>query len=126
METKKYAIVENGVVLNIVVATPEYAEEQGWVEAIDPTEDASGTEIGGLYEDGQFLPKPRDIEAEWAQVRTQRDALLEESDVYVLPDRWAAMTPEQQTAWSTYRQELRDIPETYSDPAEVIWPIKPE
>lgn len=28
----KYAIIENGVISNIVVATPEYAAEQGWIE----------------------------------------------------------------------------------------------
>jgi hypothetical protein len=116
----RYAIIEDNKVINIAVAEPDFAQEQGWIEA------TSETEIGGLYEDGQFLPKPRDIEAEWVQVRAQRDQLLSQSDVYVLPDRWASMTSEQQTAWSEYRQELRNIPETYEDPAEVIWPIKPE
>ena len=126
METKKYAIIENGIVANIVVATPEFAQEQGWVEAIDPTVDAPGAQIGGLYENGKFLPKPRDIEAEWREVRSRRDAELLNSDINVLPDRWASMTPEQQTAWSDYRQELRDIPQVFDDPAEVIWPTKPE
>lgn len=116
----RYAIIEDNKVINIALAEPDFAQEQGWIEA------TSETEIGGLYENGQFLPKPRNIEAEWNQIRVRRDKLLSESDVYVLSDRWELMTSEQQTVWSAYRQELRDIPQTYEDPAEVIWPIKPE
>lgn len=115
-----YAIIENNKVINVAVADPEFASEQGWV-LLEP-----GYGIGCQYIDGQFLPPPRDIEAEWEAVRTRRDQLLTESDVYVLPDRWVALTPEQQTAWSEYRQALRDIPQTYTDPADVIWPTKPQ
>ena len=28
--------------------------------------------------------------------------------------------------WKTYRQQLRDITETYSNPSDVVWPTKPE
>ena len=59
------------------------------------------------------------------QVRKQRDKLLQESDLRVLPDRWFSMTAEQQTAWSTYRQELRDITLQSGFPENVIWPEKP-
>lgn len=127
METKKYAIIENGIVENIVVATPEYAAEQGWIEAVYPTEDTPGTQIGGLYENGKFLPKPRNIDAEWAAVRAQRDALLLETDALVsTPDRWALLTPEKQQEWLDYRQALRDLPTTAEDPIDVIYPTKPE
>jgi hypothetical protein len=30
------------------------------------------------------------------------------------------------TAWATYRQELRDLPTTYTNPEDVDWPTKPE
>ena len=115
-----YAIIENNKVVNIAVAEPEYAAEQGLV-LLEP-----GFGIGSLYVNGGFLPKPRDIEAEWEVVRTQRDQLLTKSDIYVLPDRWNAMTLEEQTAWSEYRQALRDIPQVYDDPADVVWPTKPQ
>lgn len=39
----RYAIIENGTVVNIVVAEPEYAAEMGWIAA---TEQAC---IGGTY-----------------------------------------------------------------------------
>jgi len=28
--------------------------------------------------------------------------------------------------WKVYRQALRDIPQTYSDPATVVWPAHPD
>lgn len=64
-------------------------------------------------------------EQHWQDVRRKRGDLLRESDIEVLPDRWAAMTPEQQQAWATYRQALRDLPDTCEDPAAPVWPVKP-
>lgn len=61
-----------------------------------------------------------------ASARQARDELLVESDTSVLPDRWAAMTVEQQQAWSTYRQALRDITTQATFPQDINWPIKPQ
>jgi len=52
-------------------------------------------------------------------VRSQRDSLLQQSDVYALADR---ITDE----WTTYRQALRDVPAQAGFPASVTWPTKPE
>jgi hypothetical protein len=52
-------------------------------------------------------------------VRDQRNALLQQSDVYALADR---ITDD----WTTYRQALRDIPAQDGFPASVTWPTKPE
>lgn len=118
----KYAIIENDKVDNIVVAEPEFAKEQGWIAI----EYESSVCEGWGYVDGQFVPPPRDLEAEWQSIRDERDRLLEESDAYVLPDRWNLMTPEKQLEWASYRQALRDIPEIYAaEPRALVWPIKP-
>lgn len=74
----------------------------------------------GLIEDGSPT-----VEDYWADVRGKRDQLLAESDIEVLPDRWALMSPEEQHAWATYRQALRDIPDSHEDPRQVEWPKKP-
>lgn len=58
-------------------------------------------------------------------IRERRDELLRESDASVLPDRWAAMPTETQTAWATYRQALRDLPANTTDPLNPVWPVKP-
>ena len=116
----RYAVIEDGVITNIVVATPEFAAAQGWIECPDEVN------IGWSYDGTILVPPPRDLNVEWTKVRERRDNLLIESDTYVLPDRWMAMTVEQQQAWATYRQALRDIPQEFTDPAQVVWPEKPE
>jgi len=70
-------------------------------------------------------PPPPTTEQLWNRVRDRRDALLTQSDILVLPDRWATYTTEKQTAVSTYRQALRDLPETQTDPANITWPVPP-
>jgi len=60
-----------------------------------------------------------DIQAD--EVRTQRDALLSQSDWTQVPD-----APVNQTAWADYRQALRDVPQQAGFPTEITWPVKPE
>jgi len=59
--TNRYAIIEDGVVVNVVVADAEYAAQQGWVECPD-----AGPKW--LYADGVFtkpeiipVPEPEPI-----------------------------------------------------------------
>lgn len=58
-------------------------------------------------------------------LRQQRNILLAESDVYVLPDRWGTYDDAKKLEWSTYRQALRDLPANTVDPANPVWPVKP-
>jgi hypothetical protein len=58
----------------------------------------------------------------WEQIRSQRDSLLAASDWSIMAD--ADPKPSKE-AWLTYRQELRDLPQNFEDPSEVIWPEKP-
>jgi len=55
-----------------------------------------------------------------AQARSERDALLSQSDWTQVPDA----TVDQQ-AWAEYRQALRDLPQQDGFPAEITWPVKP-
>lgn len=66
-------------------------------------------------------------EAEWAagaddrkarEIRSQRTQILNATDWMGLSDILMS------TAWATYRQELRDIPEQEGFPNNVIWPTK--
>ena len=58
----------------------------------------------------------------WNDIRLKRDTLLMSTDWTMISD-----TSVDQVAWKTYRQALRDIPETYKDkePSEVVWPTQP-
>lgn len=53
----------------------------------------------------------------------QRLDLLYLSDWTQIPNN--PLTTEQQAAWATYRQELRDIPQQSGYPFNVIWPVPP-
>ncbi|NLG85591.1 MAG: phage tail protein [Firmicutes bacterium] len=59
----------------------------------------------------------------WEDVRARRDALLRESDWTQLPD--APMDASLRAAWAQYRQALRDLPQVFLDPADVVWPAPP-
>ena len=55
------------------------------------------------------------------RLRRQRDRLLADSD-------WIEAAPtlpaDEKTAWRTYRQQLRDLPETTANPHAPVWPQK--
>lgn len=62
----------------------------------------------------------RDAAATWATVRAERDALLRASDWTQLPD----VPPGTRSAWTSYRQALRDITEQ-ANPFSIVWPKAP-
>jgi len=53
--------------------------------------------------------------------RAERNDLLAQSDMYVLPD--IGLSESKVTEWKTYRQSLRDM--DFSDPDNLTWPTKP-
>ena len=55
-------------------------------------------------------------------VRSERNYLLSQTDWIFAPD----VSLKNKEAWLTYRQALRDLPQNFSDPSEVVWPDKPE
>jgi hypothetical protein len=57
----------------------------------------------------------------WIQIRSERDRLLAQSDWTQLSD----FKGNNAASWATYRQQLRDIPQTFSTPDVVIFPNSP-
>jgi len=55
----------------------------------------------------------------WIDIRYQRNALLTETDYLALPDNTLT------DAMKTYRQQLRDLPSTQSNPDDIVFPTKP-
>ena len=67
----------------------------------------------------QSLVDSTDLSDKWANIRGQRDAKLAESD-------WMANSDvTMSSAWKTYRQALRDLPASESDPDDITWPDAP-
>lgn len=63
---------------------------------------------------------------DWIPIKKKRDFLLLNSDWTQLSDN--SLTDQQKEQWRTYRQLLRDLPQTYSSAtskSEITWPTKP-
>ena len=98
-------------------------------------DDGSGVQIG-YWNTGKLGVQPTiasldaqigDVELEvkmmWEKIRKERNQLLKDSDYTMLKD-YPTTVSEQE--WTTYRQSLRDIPQTFSNPDDVTYPDKPE
>ena len=63
-----------------------------------------------------------DISLTWDDIRATRDQILRDTD-------WTMTTGAtvDQGQWAAYRQNLRDLPQTYRDknPEDVVWPTQP-
>jgi hypothetical protein len=59
----------------------------------------------------------------WSTVKAIRDAHLKATDWYVTKsnETGEVLTEE----FKSYRQALRDIPQDYTNPDDVVWPVKP-
>lgn len=110
----RYAIVEDGVVTNVVEGTAKEAKKWGWIAGDDAI-------MGGTYDGSTFTaPAENDDEEEFTDdtARKMRDKLLSDTDWWAVSDR--TMTSEQ----TTYRQALRDLPD-HDDWPTMDWPAKP-
>lgn len=57
----------------------------------------------------------------WEYIRSLRDKYLTASDWSMLPDVKVS-----KPYWENYRQALRDIPQRYAKPEDVVWPQEPQ
>jgi len=116
----RYAILSGSLVINTVDATPEFAQEQGWIELVD------GAGIGWSYIDGQFIPPPAPDYS--AQNKAQAETLLQQTDWVELSDVADPTNPPWLTnkaEFTTYRAALRMI--AVNPPSESArFPTKPE
>lgn len=69
---------------------------------------------------GNLVLQDRVVVITWEQIKSKRNNLLALSDYTQMAD-W----PGDKTAWATYRQALRDLTQTYTNAADVIWPTAP-
>lgn len=75
---------------------------------------------GCTYAEADLPPSPPS-KSDWAALRAERNRLLSATDWTQLAD---APTPD--ASWATYRQALRDLPETTEDPRSPEWPTPPD
>jgi hypothetical protein len=85
----------------------------------------------GVESDGQggftFVQDPAKLQAKldasWTALRTERNLRLANSDWTQMND--SPLSQDAKASWSDYRQALRDLPESVTDPLSVVWPQAP-
>lgn len=100
-------------VKSLISFTPEFGE------LVDLPDNVG---IGYYNYDGVWKMKREYLEP---QVIAQRNQLLVESDIAMLPDNYAKLSEEKKTEWATYRQALRDLPEQEGFPWDIEFPSAP-
>jgi hypothetical protein len=95
-----------------------YEIKEDWVEETPVIENYTEQEINDRNQ--------RRHEEYVIEVRQQRNMLLQASDWTQLSDIQSKKTPEWIESWATYRQQLRDLPESIQVGQEVSWPTAPE
>ena len=85
--------------------------------------------VNGVYydltpeEEAEIDARREAADLDLNMVRRQRDGQLRGSDWTQIGD--AALGDHTAEEWATYRQSLRDVPQTYSRVSEVVWPNDP-
>ena len=74
-----------------------------------------------VFENDSLTLIDRPVIITWEMIRDKRNGLLDKSDYTQVPD-----FPGDKAAWASYRQELRDIPQTFDKPEQVVWPWPPK
>jgi len=77
-----------------------------------------------IIKEGATIPTEAEVntkidEIKWEEVREKRNQLLAETDFYALSD--VTMS----TEMANYRQQLRDLPTSTSNPDDIVFPTKP-
>jgi len=86
--------------------------------------------VNGVYmdltaeEEAEIAARAEAADLDMNHVRGQRDGQLRASDWTQIGD--AALGDHTAEDWQAYRQDLRDLPQTYSRVSEVVWPTPPE
>jgi hypothetical protein len=86
------------------------------------------------WDDANDIPAPSKAELDaawpsvrddlaWKAVRAERDRRLSDCDWTQVAD--APLTATEKTAWADYRQALRDVPQDFDSPDDVVWPEVP-
>lgn len=82
------------------------------------------TYICNSVDDTPVLTSDQILAQKMVVVRMQRDSLLTKCDWTQLPD--SPLASDKKTAWATYRQQLRDLPDQEGfNPDSVTWPTQP-
>lgn len=113
------ALILDNQVVDVVETEFEVHESMAFVDCDDTVE------IGFIYDGTNFtsnIVEPTD-EKKLANLRYQRNVKLKVCDWTVGVD--SPLSDSAKASWTTYRQALRDITNTYTNLTDVVWPTEP-
>lgn len=125
---KTYARIDNGVVAELIETEGDIAAMfHPSIVWIDVTDAEPQPAVGWTY-DGEAFAEPAAPPEPTAEqlaesARLQRDNMLRACDWTVLTD--VPMDDTMRSAWSNYRQALRDVPAQAGFPTTITWPTAP-
>ena len=98
---------------------------------VEAHKDEDGKDVAATYIQSHFIKDDtakdkRILDAEWVNIRTERDRLLAESDWTQAND--TPLSDADVAKWKTYRTSLRDLPSDQSSKtkySDITWPTKP-
>lgn len=115
----RISIIEGRRITGHAEASEATIEANGWVY-VEGWHDPQQCEVM----DGVVVPRAEavaaNLDAAWATLRAERTRRLADCDWTQVID-----APADKLAWSIYRQALRDLPETTTDPTAPVWPVAP-
>ena len=109
-------LTENNVVE--LVQTLSYTEPTQKLSSVDPYIDG-GKVYNVKVESTTSDEQTAFINQQWAHIRLERDRKLQKTDWRASSDLTLS------DAWKNYRNELRQIPQTQTDPDNITWPTEP-
>ena len=82
--------------------------------------DPANRDYAEFLSSGAVAKLPSEAPVTWDAVRSKRDQLIRDTDWTMIPGASV-----DQAQWAAYRQILRDLPQTYTNPEDVVWPVQP-
>ena len=107
------ALIQGTRICDVVTTEFPVHSDLVWVEVADDTTTQD------TYVDGAVV-KYTEPSLTWDDIRSKRNALLAASDYTQVAD-----APGDKAAWATYREALRDLPASQSDPDDIVFPTEP-
>lgn len=113
----KKVLILNNEVVDVADTAFEVHSSLTWMDCSDDSVNTRWTLVDGVL----TAPSNEITSQDWAKFRDSRNRKLHQSDWTQSRD----VSLSNDAAWKTYRQALRDLPTSTTDPRSPSWPSKP-
>lgn len=106
---------------------PTEEKALAWIKEVIENSDWNNDNTYTIIDITPVLSEPTNAEIliiKWIKLRAKRDLLLTQSDWSMIGD--APLNNEQRALMADYRNKLRNLPETNSNPDQIVFPAFPK